>query len=76
MSTETVARLLVRGYNRHIKDHGPDSSHAGEVAETAGGHGFTVSRDGAHFTVRVERAKDVTFPADPAPAPALDDWEF
>lgn len=60
--TETVARLLARGYNRHIKDHGPDGDYAGEVTETSDGHGLIVSRDGAEFAVRVERAQAMTAP--------------
>jgi hypothetical protein len=31
--TEIVAALLARGYNSHIKDHGPDGSSAGEPAQ-------------------------------------------
>ena len=52
--TETVARLLVKGYNRHIKDHGPDSSHAGEAVETADGHGF-IEGLGVQADVSVKR---------------------
>jgi len=55
--TETVARILARGYNQHIQDHGPDSSAAGEVAQTADGHGLLVVRDGAEYAVRVTRAQ-------------------
>jgi hypothetical protein len=51
--TETVARILARGYNRHIQDHGPDSSAAGEAIEMADGHGLLVVRDGAEYAVRV-----------------------
>lgn len=60
--TETVARLLARGYNRHIKEHGPDGSYAGDATETAGGHGLIVSRGGAEFAVRVERAQAMAEP--------------
>ena len=55
--TETVARILARGYNRHTQDHGPDGSAAGEVTQTADGHGLLVVRDGAEYAVRVSGAK-------------------
>jgi len=58
--TETVARILARGYNQHVQDHGPDSSAAGEAVETADGHGLLVVRDGAEYAVRVTRAQAVT----------------
>lgn len=54
--TRTTARLLARGFNRHILDHGPDGDYAGEPVETSDGHGFIVSRGGAPFAVRVERS--------------------
>ena len=60
--TETVARILARGYNRHTQDHGPDSSAAGEVAQTADGHGLLVVRDGAEYAVRVTRAQAMAAP--------------
>jgi hypothetical protein len=53
--TEIVAALMARGYNRHIKDHGPDSSYAGEVHESRDGHAVKVERDGSQFAVHVER---------------------
>jgi len=60
--TETVARILARGYNQHIRDHGPDSSAAGEATETADGHGLLVVRDGAEYAVRVTRAQAMAAP--------------
>jgi len=60
--TETVARILARGYNRHIADCGPDSSAAGEAIEMADGHGLLVVRDGAEYAVRVTRAQAMTAP--------------
>lgn len=53
--TEIVAALLARGYNRHIKDHGPDGSYASETMESGDGHAVMVERDGSQFAVRVER---------------------
>ena len=60
--TETVARILARGYNRHIADCGPDSSAAGEAIEMADGHGLLVVRDGAEYAIRVTRAQAMTAP--------------
>jgi len=54
VETETIARLLARGFNEHIRLHGPDGDHAGEAAETGGGHSLVVTRDGAQYAVRVE----------------------
>jgi hypothetical protein len=58
--TETVARILARGYNQHIRLHGPDSSAAGEAIEMADGHGLLVVRDGAEYAVRVTQAQAMT----------------
>lgn len=52
--TQTIAALMARGYNRHIKEHGPDGSYAGEVIESGDGHGVVVERSGSQFAVRVE----------------------
>jgi hypothetical protein len=53
VETETIARLLARGFNEHIRLHGPDGDHA-EAAEAGGGHSLVVTRDGAQYAVRVE----------------------
>ena len=60
--TETVARILARGYNQHTQDHGPYTSAAGEPTQTADGHGLLVVRDGAEYAVRVTRAQAMTAP--------------
>jgi hypothetical protein len=54
--TEIVARLLARGYNEHIRAHGPDDSFAYEVVESGDGHGLVIMRGGAAFSVQVGRA--------------------
>ena len=61
-ATSVIARILATGYNRHVRDHGPDADHAGEATETADGHGFIVSRGGAPYAVRVERAQAMAEP--------------
>ena len=53
--TETIARILARGFNEHIRLHGPDGDYAGEAVETGDGHGIVVTRQGAAYGVRVER---------------------
>ena len=60
--TETVARILARGYNQHTQDHGPYTSAAGEPTQTADGHGLLVVRDGAEYAVRVTRAQAMAAP--------------
>ena len=60
--TEIVARIMARGFNEHIRLHGPDSSAAGEVTQTSDGHGLLVVRDGAEYAVRVTRAQAMTSP--------------
>jgi hypothetical protein len=52
--TETVAALCARGYNEHIRLHGPDDSYAGEPVPTRDGMGFVVVRDGQEFLVYVK----------------------
>jgi hypothetical protein len=60
--TSVIARILATGYDRHVRDHGPDADHAGEATETADGHGFIISRGGAPYAVRVERAQAMAEP--------------
>jgi hypothetical protein len=52
--TETVARILCRGFNEHILLHGPDGDSADEVAETRDGHRLVVTRGGKRYFVLVE----------------------
>lgn len=54
--TETIARIMATGFNRHVRDHGPDGDYAGEATETPGGHAVMVSRGGSEFAVRVGRS--------------------
>lgn len=61
--TGTIARIMATGFNRHIRDHGPDGDYAGEAMETADGHSVVVTRrifrNGVRrdvpFSVRVEQ---------------------
>lgn len=48
--TETIARILARGFNEHIRLHGPDGDHADEAA----GSGIIVVRRGVRYGVKVE----------------------
>ena len=52
--TQAIAGLMARGYNRHIREYGPDGSYASEVIESGDGHGVVVERGGSQFAVRVE----------------------
>jgi hypothetical protein len=55
--TEVIARIRATGFNRHVRDHGPDGDYAGEATETGDGHGLVVTRDGVQYGIRVERLK-------------------
>lgn len=57
-----TARLLARGFNDHIRLHGPDGDYAGEAVETGDGHGMVVVRVGVHYGVRVERVQALDEP--------------
>jgi hypothetical protein len=56
--TETITRILARGFNEHIRLHGPDGDSAGETVETARGHALAVYRHGVEYLIRVERSTD------------------
>src|ERR1035441_8733086 len=38
-TTETIARIMATGYNRHVSDHGPGGSYASETMESRDGPG-------------------------------------
>src|ERR1035441_9135662 len=59
-TTETIARIMATGYNRHVSDHGPGGSYASETMESRDGHGVVVDRGGSQFAVRVERLPAMT----------------
>jgi hypothetical protein len=56
-----IAGILARGYDLHIRDHGPDGSHAirteagdrYEVVQTADGAVSFIERGGERFAVNV-----------------------
>lgn len=63
-TTETIARIMATGYNRHVKETGPGGSYASEATESGDGYAVLVERGGQQFSVRVER-----LPARTADAP-------
>lgn len=68
--TEVTAGLLARGFNRHIKDHGPDGDFAGEPMESGDGHGLLVRRGGVAYSVRVEYTRVPATPGRMTPGQA------
>jgi hypothetical protein len=62
--TSIIARIMASGYNRHVRDHGPDGDYAGEAIAMGDGHGLVVERGGSQFAARIER-----LPARTADAP-------
>jgi hypothetical protein len=48
-----IAALCARGYNEHIRIHGPDADHADATFETMAGSGFIVTCDGRRYVVLV-----------------------
>jgi len=53
--TEVIARILARGFNAHIRDHGPDGDFADAPMEVDAGYDLIVIRGGVPYGVRVER---------------------
>jgi hypothetical protein len=75
--TETIARIMATGYNRHIDVHGPDGSYASEAIESGDGHSVVVERAGSQFAVRVDLLPALTNDAPMTPGQcwaALKGW--
>lgn len=64
--TEAIARIMATGFNRHIREHGPDGDYAGEAVETGDGHGLVVTRRIFRNGFRVESEYGVR--VEPLPA--------
>ena len=52
-----IAALCARGYNEHIRLHGPDDSKASDVHPGRENLGFVVQRDGEEYTVLVRAVR-------------------
>jgi hypothetical protein len=50
-----IANICATGYERHIRDHGPDDSRVVIRLETLIGGAFVVERGGMQFAVTVVR---------------------
>jgi hypothetical protein len=69
--TGAIAALLARGFNRHIRDYGPDGDYASEPVESGDGHSLVVTRGGTAYSVRVERLAAPGAPGRLTPGQAL-----